>query len=56
MLFVFSSFGWSLVHPWFVWNERKKEWTKNLIWIVIGLIPVLYFVISMTIAMTESIE
>lgn len=47
MIMVLGSLTWSFAHPLFVWMERKSEWKKSLIWILIGLIPVLYFLISM---------
>jgi hypothetical protein len=48
--------GWSLIHPVFVIAEKGKQWKKYLIWILIGLIPFLYFGIMMSIAMTKTIE
>lgn len=56
LLMVLSSVGWSFFHPLIVWSERKYEWKKNLIWIIIGLIPFLYFGIGMIITMFETVE
>ncbi|MEP2936455.1 MAG: hypothetical protein ABJM06_11390 [Gilvibacter sp.] len=44
---VFGSFGWSFLHPFIVYSETKKQWKKHLFWIFIGLIPVLYALISL---------
>ncbi|WP_299126392.1 hypothetical protein [uncultured Winogradskyella sp.] len=48
--------GWSLLHPVIVISEKGKQWKKYWIWILIGLIPFLYFGIMMSIAMTRTIE
>ena len=42
VLFI-SGLGWSMLHPIIVWNETKNKWKKHLIWILIGLIPAIYF-------------
>ena len=48
--------GLSFFHPFIVISEKRKEWKKYWIWILIGLLPVLYFGIMMTIAMSRTIE
>lgn len=49
LLMVLGSIGWSFLHPIIIWSERKTEWRKNLIWILIGFTPFLYFAIAMAI-------
>jgi hypothetical protein len=48
--------GWSFLHPIIVISEKRKQWKKYWIWILIGLIPFLYFGVMMTISMTRTIE
>jgi hypothetical protein len=52
----FGSLFWSLVNSIMLINESKYEWKKRLIWVFISALPILYFVIMMTIAMTYLIE
>jgi len=51
LIMVIGSLCWSLFHPLIVWSDRKAEWKteykKQLIWILIGMIPLLYFVTMM---------
>ncbi len=53
---VFLMVGCSFLHPIVVISEKGKQWVKHWIWILIGLLPFLYFGISMTIAMSRTIE
>jgi len=48
--------GWSFLHPIIVISEKRKQWKKYWIWILIGLLPFLYFGIMMTIAMSRTVE
>ncbi|SMC71277.1 hypothetical protein [Cellulophaga tyrosinoxydans] len=48
--------GWSFFHPLIVISEKRKQWKKYWIWILIGLLPFLYFGIMMTIAMSRTVE
>lgn len=48
--------GWSFLHPIMVISQKRKQWIKYWIWILIGLMPFLYFGISMTIAMSRTVE
>jgi hypothetical protein len=48
--------GWSFLHPIIVISEKRKQWKKYWIWILIGLFPFLYFGIMMTIAMSRTVE
>ena len=50
LILVIGSLGWSLFHPLIVWSEKKPNWKKHLIWMIVGLIPIIYFVLMMTIA------
>lgn len=50
LIMVFGSLCWSLVHPLIVWANRKTEWKKYLTWMIVGLIPVIYFITMMIIA------
>ena len=47
-IMVFGSLGWSFFHPLIVWSNNRAVWKKYLIWILIGLIPLLCFLIMMT--------
>jgi hypothetical protein len=53
---VLSMIGWSFLHPIIVISEKRKQWKKYWIWILIGLFPFLYFGIMMTIAMSRTVE
>ena len=46
-LLVFGSIGWSLLHPIIIWSEKKSDLKKYLVWIFIGMIPILYFLLMM---------
>ena len=60
LIMVLGSVGWSFFHPLIIWSERKpewkSEWRKKPIWILIGLIPFLYFGIGMIITMFKTVE
>lgn len=51
LILIFGSLTWSFFHPLIIWSERKLDWKttwkKQLIWIVVGLVPLLYFTIMM---------
>ena len=47
-IMVFGSLAWSFFHPIIIWSNNRIEWKKYLIWILIGLIPILYFATMMT--------
>jgi len=49
-IMVFGSLGWSFFHPLVVWSYNKPKWKKHLIWILVGLIPLIYFITMMIIA------
>ena len=34
---------WSFLHPIIVISEKRKQWKKYWFWILIGLLPFLYF-------------
>ena len=44
LFMVFSSFCWSLFHPIILFSYKKSEWRKFMIWMIVGLIPVFYFI------------
>ncbi len=48
--------AWSFFHPIIVISEKRKQWKKYWFWILIGLLPSLYFGIMMTIAMSSTVE
>ncbi|WP_442264561.1 hypothetical protein ACSIGC_09350 [Tenacibaculum sp. ZS6-P6] len=48
IVMVLGSSFWSFLHPLLVWSDYKMESKKHLIWIIIGMIPFLYFTILMT--------
>ena len=43
-IMVFGSLGWSFLHPLIIWSNNKPQWKKQLIWMIVGLIPVLYII------------
>lgn len=49
LIMVFSSLCWSFFHPLIVWSYKRPEWKKYLIWIIVGLIPLIYFITMMII-------
>jgi len=53
---VLLMFGCSMFHPILVVSTKGKEWRKYWIWMLIAFIPFLYFTISMTFAMSRTIE
>lgn len=52
-LLFFGSILWSLINTILIF--KKSSWKNNLVWILISILPVLYFSIMMTIVMTSSI-
>jgi len=41
LVMVSGTVFWSFLHPIIVWSEKRKKWKKHLIWILIGMIPIL---------------
>ena len=50
-LMIICSIGWSFLHPILFFSKRKNEWKNDLIWIIIGFIPFLYFFINLLVIM-----
>lgn len=44
LILLAGTFIWSLLHPVLVWRATKPQWTRNLGWMLFGLIPVLFYV------------
>lgn len=49
LIMVVGSLCWSFVHPLIVWSFTKPAWKKHLIWIIVGLLPLIYFITMMII-------
>jgi len=47
-IMVFGSLATSFFHPLIIWSNNRTKWKKYLKWIVIGLIPILYFIFMMS--------
>lgn len=39
------AFAWSFLYPLLYWLIKRKTFRKNLVWIIIGFVPALYFII-----------
>ena len=50
LLMCIGSLVWSFVHPLIVWLDRKPDWKKYLIWMIMGLLPLTYVVSMLIIA------
>lgn len=50
LIMVVGSLFWSFIHPLAVWSYTKPEWKKHLIWIIVGLLPLIFFITMMIIA------
>lgn len=46
-IMVLSALCWSSLHPLLVWYFNKSVWKNYLIWIILGLIPTVYFITMM---------
>ncbi|AVI50538.1 hypothetical protein C5O00_04885 [Pukyongia salina] len=49
IIMTFGSIGWSLLHPIIIWSENKVNWKSYLLWIFLGMLPILYFTIMIII-------
>lgn len=49
LIITFGSVGWSLLHPIIIWSENKVNWKNYLLWIFLGMLPILYFTIMIII-------
>jgi choline-glycine betaine transporter len=47
---------WSIINTVLLISEHKSDLKKNLIWILISALPILYITIMITIAMTKTID
>ena len=46
-ILVLGSLVWSSIHPFIIYGNNIKEWKKYLRWIIIGILPILYFTFMM---------
>ena len=46
-ILVFGSLACSSVHPFIIYGNNVKDWKKYLTWIIIGILPILYFAFMM---------
>jgi hypothetical protein len=59
LYFLFMFYGgilWSIINTVLLISEHKSDLKKNLIWILISALPILYITIMITIAMTKTID
>ena len=35
----------SILYPLIVWLKEKKEFMKNIVWVIIGFMPALYYIL-----------
>jgi len=49
LIMTFGSIGWSLLHPIIIWSENRVNWKNYLLWIFLGMLPILYFTIMIII-------
>lgn len=43
---IYGSAAWSLLHPFIVVSETGNKWNKHIVWILLGLVPLIYILIS----------
>ena len=42
---VYVAFIISLLYPLIVWLQRKKDFKKNIVWLIVGFLPALYYIV-----------
>ena len=52
-ILVLSTFIWSIVNAILIVREKKYSLKKKVMWSIISLLPILYFTIMITIAMSR---
>lgn len=42
---VYSMFLWSFVMPFIIWIKDRKVFRRNILWVIIGFTPYIYFIV-----------
>ncbi len=50
LIMVFGTLLLSFLHPLIVWSYSKPTWKKQIIWMIVGLIPLFYFATALIIS------
>ena len=48
------SIVWSLINTLFIFGENKEIWRKNIQWIILSLLPIIFFSIILILSATAS--